>query len=25
MVCDVCSEPLDARSVRAVPGPGDTR
>lgn len=22
MTCDVCGEPLDARSVRAVPGPG---
>ena len=25
MTCDVCGEPLDARSVRAVPGPGDVR
>lgn len=24
MVCDVCGEPLDARSVRAVPGPRAT-
>jgi DNA-binding HxlR family transcriptional regulator len=23
MTCDVCGEPLDARSVRAVPGPGE--
>ena len=23
MSCDVCGEPLDVRSVRAVPGPGD--
>lgn len=25
MTCDVCGEVLDARSVRAVPGPGDGR
>jgi hypothetical protein len=24
MVCDVCGEALDVRSVRAVPGPGAT-
>ena len=24
LTCDVCGEPLDARSVRAIPGPGDT-
>jgi DNA-binding HxlR family transcriptional regulator len=24
MTCDVCGEALDARSVRAIPGPGDT-
>jgi hypothetical protein len=23
MTCDVCGEPLDARSVRAIPGPGE--
>jgi DNA-binding HxlR family transcriptional regulator len=23
LTCDVCGEPLDARSVRAIPGPGD--
>jgi DNA-binding HxlR family transcriptional regulator len=24
LTCDVCGEALDARSVRAIPGPGDT-